>query len=149
MSFALPSSFSLFSSTFSFVLLLAMLCFAEDRICQIPEKRVEAEGESVLSGGHPAAKGPWGLRPEQLFSGAMTLAALLQHACSNGNGNAGAGARRAPQKPQKGEPQWARALTSQFKVYSWIFLCVLLLSLSFFLSLVFLFFLLPLLPKIP
>lgn len=132
------SSFSLSSSTFSLVLLLAMLCFAEDRICQIPEKRVEAEGESVLSGGHPAAKGPRGLRQKQLFSGAMTFAALLQHARSNGNGNsnAGAAACKVPQKPQKGEPQWARALTSQFtrEVYSWIFPCSFALSLFFFLS---------------
>jgi len=98
----------------------AVLCGRSDLSDTRARRRVEAEGEWVLSGGHPAAKGcPEGPgRPEQLFSGAMTLAApRSQHARSSGNGNAKQCSTR-PVGPRKNRRRanlnGARALTSQF-----------------------------------
>lgn len=127
-----------------------MLCFAEDRICQILESEGwrGTEREWVLSGGHPAAKGPrgpWSVGAAVFGCDDTCRPAPSQDARSN---DTAIQLRRAmrPIGPRKNRRRanlnGARALMSQFtrEVYFRIFSRVLLLSLFFFLSFFFVFF---------
>lgn len=124
--FPLSSSFflSLFRFFFSLTLLPAMLCFAEDRICQIPPKGGWGGRKGVslkwwASGCQRAPRAS--ADSEQLFSGAMTFAA--PRALSTPAATA-MQQRPDPQKPQRANLNGARALTSQFtrkRLFLWIF----------------------------
>lgn len=139
--FLSPFSFRFFFSSYS------LPCCALRKIGFVRYSRMKGGGagrERVLSGGHPAAKGPWGPRPvgAAVFGCDDTCRpARSQDARRNDNSNATSArdaTHRAPQKPQKGEPQWGTCPYESIHSRG-LFLDLLLRTSTFSLSLSFLF----------